>query len=80
MNTIQMEIDAFEQLRPDLEAEHMGQWVLVHAGEVIGFYETFEQAADHAVRTFGSGPFLIRQVGAEPITLPASVMYRPYAR
>jgi hypothetical protein len=24
---------------------------------------------------FGSGPYLIRQVGAPPVTLPASVVY-----
>jgi hypothetical protein len=27
------------------------------------------------VQKFGSGPYLIRQVGASPIVLPASVMY-----
>lgn len=80
MSPIQHEIDAFERQKEQLEADHLGQWVLVHDANVIGFYASFEQAADDAVLRFGSGPFLIRQIGAEPITLPASVMYRPYAR
>lgn len=58
----------------------MGEWVLIHNGITIGFFSSFEAAADDAVRHFGEGPFLIRQIGAEPITLPASVMYRPDAR
>jgi hypothetical protein len=42
---------------------------------LIGTYETFDQAARDAVRRFGRGPYLIRQVGSSPITLPESVMY-----
>jgi hypothetical protein len=29
------------------------------------------------VGKFGAGPYLIRQIGAPPVTLPASVMYHP---
>ena len=47
----------------------------------IGVYDAFETAAKEAVGHFGRGPYLIRQVGAPPVVLPASVMYRPvYAR
>jgi len=64
-------------LRQDLEAHHMGKWVLVHDGALIGIYDSFDSAAEDSVRRFGRGPYLIRQVGAPPVTLPASVMYRP---
>jgi hypothetical protein len=80
MALLQREIEAFKRLQTDLEADHMGQWVLFHDGQMIGIYAAFEVAADEAVKRFGNGPFLIRQIGAEPITLPASVMYRPDAR
>ena len=80
MPSLQREIEAFKRLQRDLEADHMGQWVLFHDEQVIGFYASFEIVADEAVKRFGNGPFLIRQIGAEPITLPASVMYRPHAR
>lgn len=69
----------FEAHQREFEAEHMGDWVLIHGNDIVGFYSSFELAAADAVKRFGKGPFLIRQVGAGPITLPASVMYRPHA-
>jgi hypothetical protein len=80
MRTIADEIEAFKELQTKLEAEHTGQWVVVWQGRIVNLYQSFEAAADDAVRQFGSGPFLIRQIGAPPITLPASVMYRPDAK
>jgi len=43
----------------------------------VGDFESFEDAAAEAVSRFGRGPYLIREVGAAPMTLPASVLYRP---
>ena len=79
MSPIEQEIEAFKRLQSNLEAHHLGKWVLIHDGSVIGFFDSFESTAHEAVTRFGNGPFLIRQIGAEPITLPASVMYRPHA-
>ena len=73
---IDAEIEAYEQLRNDLEAHHMGKWVLVHDLKLVALYDSFEAAANDAVAQFGRGPYLIRQVGAPPIILPAAVMYR----
>ena len=75
MPTIDAEITAYEAIREKLESEHMGKWVLVHEGKLVSIYDSFEAAAEDAVRQFGRGPYLIRQVGAPPLTLPASVMY-----
>jgi len=77
MSELQNEIAAFDKERDQLELEHSGEWVLFHGGARIGVYESFEQAAEDAVRKFGRGPYLIRQIGAPPIVLPASVVYRP---
>ena len=71
------EIAAYATMKHDLEAKHLGKWVLVHDRQLIGVYDSSESAAEEAVRQFGRGPYLIRQVGAPPITLPASVMYCP---
>jgi hypothetical protein len=79
MSVIEREIAAFKQHQRELEANHLGEWVLFHEGQMVALYPSFESAADDAVTRFGSGPFLIREIGAEPITLPASVMYRPHA-
>lgn len=74
---LKSELAAFEQMRSDLERDHVGEWVVIHEDKLIGTYETFDEAAGAAVKRFGRGPYLIRQVGAPPVTLPASVMYRP---
>lgn len=75
MATIQAEIEAFERIRMTLEIEHKGQWILLHDGQLIGAFESFELAADDAVRKFGRGPYLIRQVGVSPAPLPISVVF-----
>ena len=79
--TIHEEIAAYEDLRQSLEADHMGKWVLIRNRELLSLFDSFEAAAEEAVKRFGRGPYLIRQIGAPPVTLPASVMYRSeYAR
>jgi hypothetical protein len=75
MGDVRDEIQAFQEMQTELEARHMGRWVLVRDRKLIDVYDAFEDAAGDAVRRFGSGPFLIRQIGAPPITLPISVMY-----
>lgn len=65
----------FEKLRRDLEAKAKGQWALIRNSELIGTFGSFEDAAAEAVRRFGRGPYLIREIGAPDVTLPASVVY-----
>ena len=77
MSKLSDEIAAYEEMRDNLETDYTGQWVVVHGGELAGIYPSFEEAAEDAVQKFGRGPYLIRQVGAPPMTLPASVVYRP---
>ena len=70
------DIAAYNTMRADLESEALGKWVLFHQQHLEGTFDTFDDAAKTAVHRFGRGPYLIRQVGAGSITLPASVMYR----
>ena len=77
MTGLKNEIAAYDRMRPDLEIEHLGEWVVIHAEKLVGTYDSFEDAADDAVRRFGRGPYLIRQVGMPPLALPASALYRP---
>jgi len=76
---VDAEIAAYNKVRADLETKHTGKWVLFHHQELIRLHDSFEAAAEEAVRRFGRGPYLIRQIGAPPITLPASVMLHPHA-
>lgn len=75
MIELDREIAAYETMRADLENRHMGEWVLVYNESLIGVYPSFDDAAQVAVQAFGRGPYLIRQIGAPPITMPASVVY-----
>ena len=77
MTTLKKEIAAYETMRGDLEMEQLGKWVVVHDEKLAGTYDSFQKAAEDAVRQFGRGPYLIRQIGAPPLTLPASVLYQP---
>jgi hypothetical protein len=77
MSDVQDEIAAFVKMQSELEAKHMGKWVLFHDLALVNVYETFDAAAKDAVSRFGRGPYLIRQVGATSVTLPASVMFKP---
>ncbi len=69
------EIQAYENFRSELEMDHLGEWVVVHDEKLIGRYLSFEAAAEDAIERFGRGPYLIRQIGQAPLTLPASVVY-----
>src|SRR5207237_8787892 len=77
MANLSEEIAAYESVRPDLEARYLGRWVLFHDRQLVDTYDCFDNAADHAVRRFGRGPYLIRQVGTAAVTLPVSVLYNP---
>jgi hypothetical protein len=77
MADIQDEIAAYEKIKDELEAKHLGKWIVLHDGKLFAVFDSFETAAEEAVKEFGAGPYLIRQVGAPPMTLPASVMFRP---
>ena len=75
--TINEEISAYGELRARLEVDHTGKWALVHRRQLIAIFDSSEEAAEAAVRQFGRGPYLIRQIGAPPTALPASLAYCP---
>ena len=75
MADVKSDIAAYSKMQEELEEKHMGKWVIFHNETFVAVYDSFEAAAEDAVRRFGRGPYLIRQVGAPPLTLPASVMY-----
>ena len=74
---LETEIAAFEGNQKELEQHYKGKYVIYHDEEFVGAFDTFDTAAREAVSRFGRGPYLIRQVGAPPPPMPASVMYHP---
>ena len=77
MTNLKKQIAAYETMKEDLEIEHFGKWVVFYDEKLIGTCESFNDAATVAVDKFDRGPYLIRQVGRPPLTLPASVLNRP---
>ena len=71
------DISAYEAMQNRLERDHFGEWVVVHDKRLASVHPSFGSAAEFAVAHFGRGPYLIRQVGAGPVSLPASVLCRP---
>ena len=75
MTILAQERKLYDKLRSELEAKALGKWVLIRDSEFVGTFDTFKSAASEAVRRFGRGPYLIREIGAPDVTLPASVVY-----
>jgi hypothetical protein len=77
MSDLKDDIAAYDALRADLESSMLGKWVVFHDKQLIATFDGFDDAAKEAVHRFGRGPYLIRQIGAAPVTLSASVLYHP---
>ena len=75
MDAISQQIKAYEEMREELEADHYREWVVLRNGRLTGTYPSFEDAADDAVRKYGRGPYLIRQVAAAPQRLPSLIQF-----
>lgn len=76
--TLEREIATYERDLPKLLADFDGKFVVYHEEVRLGSFDTFDAAADAALKAYGKKPFLIRQVLKNaPITrLPASVAFR----
>ena len=75
--TLLENIEEYDQMRRVLETQHLGKWVVLYDRELVKIDESFQNVAEFAVVNYGRGPYLIRQVGAPPITLPSSAIYHP---
>ena len=76
IDAIRREMAAYDEMRAELEAEHLGKWVIVRNRELVDIYETFEDAAEAAIARFGRGPYHIREVGDEPVRqLPPALAF-----
>jgi hypothetical protein len=73
---LEVEIRAYDAKREELERHHKGKFVIFHADEFIGAFDTFDAAAGEAVRRFGRGPYLIRQVDVTAPPMSASLAAR----
>ncbi len=70
---LETEIRAYEDKREELERHYFGKFVVFHDGDLVGAFDSLDAAAAEAVRRFGRGPYLIRQVGVAESPVPASL-------
>ena len=76
MADLDIELAAYRAQLSDLKNRFFGKWVLFRGPERVGIFEAFEAAAAEAVKRFGRGPYLIREIGAPPVALPICVVQR----
>lgn len=76
MADIEQNIAAYQAMRLDLEAHHKGKWAVFYQSKLVDVFDSFDTAASEAVARFHEGPYLIRQIGAHDMVMPASLMYR----
>jgi hypothetical protein len=70
---LEHEIQYFEDHRHELLAKHRHQFVLIKGDQLIGAFQTIEEALSEGTRRFGLDSYLVRQVeeSEEPVTIPA---------
>ena len=71
---LEREIRAFEAQRSELEKRYHRKFVIFHGDDFAGAFDDFDSAAREAVRLFGRGPYLIRQVGVSADYVPAALL------
>lgn len=68
MANLKPEISFYNQKEMEFMASHMSEWVLISEQKILGFFATFEKAAEKLTREFdpenADRPFLLRQIGA----------------
>jgi hypothetical protein len=72
-NSQQREVDqnfeAFTKLLPELIKSHPGKYALMHAGEVIEFFDTISDAVRYGHTKYGDLKFSIQRVSSQNINL-----------
>ncbi|WP_419909674.1 hypothetical protein [Candidatus Poriferisodalis sp.] len=60
---------AFEAMRAELEAGHLGQFAVLHDGQLIGTYASIREARTAGNARCGVGNFTTQEIRSEPIEL-----------
>lgn len=70
MSKLDAEIAAYDAMRSTLEREHAGAFALVHGDVLVGVFTSESDAYRSGLERFASEPFLIREIGERPHTMP----------
>lgn len=56
------ELETYERHKAELVCAHEGKFVLIHADEIAGIWDTYQDALGAGYKQFGLQPFLVKQV------------------
>ena len=65
---LEIETQEFDQRQAELERLYMGKVVMFKGTQLFGPFETIDAAIREGMKLFGDVPFLIRRVGAPPLS------------
>jgi hypothetical protein len=71
---LEKERECFDLKKPELLEDHRGKFVLIKEDDLVGVFNTIEEAMSEGARLFGLQPFLVRQINnavEEEINIPA---------
>jgi len=73
VEALREELAFYETMKAEWLLAHEGKFVLIKGKQLLGFFDTQEQAYSEGLKRLGNKPFLIKQVvKEEPIqTIPA---------
>jgi len=73
VEALREELAFCDAMKPEWLLAHEGKFVLIKGKELLGFFDTLEQAYSEGLKRLGNTPFLIKQVlKEEPVqTIPA---------
>jgi len=59
---LEKELETFRSRLPELKAEHVGKFVLIHGDDVVNVFSSYDDAINAGYSQFGLSPFLVKQV------------------
>lgn len=65
LDLLQLELEFFRQKKAELLADHEGKFALVKNKEIVGIFDTEENAYAFGITKFGNVPFLIALINSE---------------
>jgi len=74
---LEKELATYKEKLPELLA-HSGQFVLIHADEVIDFFSAYDDAIKQGYRLFKLEPFLVKQIEATETVQYVTRCVEPY--
>ena len=65
------QMEVYNEMREELECKYFGRWIIIDGGQLVGNYETFQEAwADAQEKGLNPLNYLVRRVGVAPLPLP----------